>query len=123
MARLKFAVPHIHRSTWALGGAWLADADLAVQTAAGFLDHLDTIPPHARNQFEQAFYKEEDLYLQLAGFARQPGPSKLQLWRGKGRWAKLFRWLAPRLLGSPDMSSIANANTPGGNGSSKAAGP
>ena len=35
-----------------------------MQAAAGFLDHLDATPPHARNKFEQAFYKEEDLYLE-----------------------------------------------------------
>ena len=52
---LKLAVSNIHRSTWALGGALLAKADLAVQAAAGFLDHLGTTPPHARNKFEQAF--------------------------------------------------------------------
>ena len=55
VSHLKLAVSNIHRSTWALGGALLADADLAVQAVAAFLEHLDTIPPHARNKFEQAF--------------------------------------------------------------------
>ena len=102
VSHLKLVVSNIHRSTWALGGALLANAGLAVKAAAGFLDHLDATPPSARDKFEQVFCNERDLYLELTDFAKQPGPTKLQLWRGKGRWANLFRWLAPRLLTSPD---------------------
>ena len=59
VSHLKLAVSNIHRSTWALGGALLANADLAVQAAPGFLDHLDTTPSARAQQVRAGVLQRE----------------------------------------------------------------
>ena len=49
--------------------------------------------------FEKAFVEDGRLEM-LASFGEREEP--VVLWRGKGRYAGLFRWLAVRFLGNVD---------------------
>lgn len=73
-----------------------------MESACDFLQHLDTTPPDARTHCERCFYDTEGLYQDLSDFKNQPGPVTFVLWRCNGRWARLFCFLAPRFLASPD---------------------
>ena len=102
MSHLKLALANIHRSAWILGGILCNDVEVALESANEYLRHLDTTPPPSRNHFDNAFMATEGLYQELSDFAHQHGPRKFLLWRGNGKWAKLFLYLAPRFMASPD---------------------
>ena len=89
-----------------LNTQWLAQellsrhAPKAQASARTLVRHLTTTPPTKYTPFERELVQEEQLWSELVDFSNTP--RALLLWRGRGRFANLFRFLASRFLVGPD---------------------
>ena len=98
-AHLQLVFENVMRTSWLAGAVLSPDAASAQRAARELHDKLIRTDAAARTTFEKAFVEDGRLEM-LAAFADRPAP--VVLWRGDGRYAALFRWLAVRFLGNPD---------------------
>ena len=88
------------------GTPWLSARLLSTRTAEAqecartLARHLAETAPGARTRFENHLFETDELWTELVDFgnARPPVP----LWKGRGHFQNLFRFLAPRFLAAPD---------------------
>ena len=99
-SHLSLIEANIMRSHWQAAGLLDKDAPRAQARAKVLLKHIDSTPPGNRSTFEQFLFEETDLWDSLVAFAgaRPPVP----LWKGRGRFEALFKWLASSFLVGPD---------------------
>ncbi len=99
-SHLQLTGENIYRTTWQAGALLSKDAVHARTSARALLDHLSSTAPRKRTRFETTLWEDGQIMRELTDFAAQGEPT--QVWKEQGRWAALFRFLAPRFLANPD---------------------
>ncbi len=85
---------------WLSAGILNKDPIKARTAAREFRNHLKDARASAMNKYEQHFFDDHQLMEQLEQFGAMEPP--VVVWRGHGRFAALFIFLAIRFLGQPD---------------------
>ena len=97
---LRLAFNNTCRTQWLAGGLLSTNAAQAQETANLLHDHLVRVQDKYRTAFETAFLSDRQMMLELDLFRQQSPPALL--WGHQGRFAALYRCLAPRFLANPD---------------------
>ncbi len=99
-AYVKGTLDNFQKSMWTSAGILSKRPAQAKLSARLFRAHLQQLAPHAMTRYERHFYDDQTLMEQLEHFGNREPP--VVVWRGKGRYAALFKFLAVRFLGQPD---------------------
>ena len=99
-SHLKLLLENTFRTPWMAAKILSRDADVARSSARDLLRYLDTTAPGNRSSFERHLAESEELWANLQSFAEQDPP--LLVWKGRGRFETLFKFLGPRFLLAPD---------------------
>ena len=99
-AHLRLLLQNTFRTPWLAAKMLSTDAFHARASAREVLKHLDTTLPANRSSFEKHLLGSPELWLNLQAFAVEDPP--VLLWRGRGRFECLFKFLGPRFLLAPD---------------------
>ena len=101
------AAAHLHllgdntfRTPWLAAKLLSKDKLLARDAACALAKHLATTRPGNRTSFEEHLIGQAELWRNLEDFAKADPPTLL--WHDHGRFASLFKFLAPRFLLAPD---------------------
>ena len=99
-SHLRLNAGNIMRTPWLAAGMLSKDATKARAAAQSLVSLLAKTPRANRTQFEQGIFDDQTLWDNLVDFA--DARPAVCLWHGHGRFAPLFRVLAPRFLVAPD---------------------
>ena len=99
-SHLKLLLENTFRTPWIAAKILSKDAELARTSARDLLHHVDTTVPANRTSFERHVLDSEELWTSLQSFAAEDPP--VVVWRGRGKFEALFRFLGPRFLLAPD---------------------
>ena len=97
---LKLTFEHIEMPHWWAAALLSTDARCAQEAACALHAHLQRKAAHELSSFERAVQGDDALWAELGNFCERLPP--VQLWRGKGAYQHLMRFLAPRFLGNQD---------------------
>ena len=99
-AHLNLLFDNTYRTPWLAAKLLSKDPVVAKSAAATLLKHLVTTKPGNRTLFEDHLVNSMELWQNLEAFSKEDPP--LLLWKGRGRFERLFKFLAPRFLLAPD---------------------
>ena len=99
-AHLNLLFDNTYRTPWLAAKLLSKDPVVAKSAAATLLRHLVTTKPGNRTLFEDHLVNSMELWRNLEAFSKEDPP--LLLWKGRGRFERLFKFLAPRFLLAPD---------------------
>lgn len=99
-AHLNLLYDNTYRTPWLAAKLLSKDPAVAQDAAVSLVRHLVTTRPANRTLFEQHVFAEESLWQNLEDFSKEDPP--ILLWRGRGKYERLFRFVAPRFLLAPD---------------------
>ena len=99
-AHLNLVGENTYRTQWLSAKLLQSEANLAKDAASELLKYLVTTTPANRTPFEKHFLDTPELWRNLEAFSTAE-PAVL-LWRDKGKYERLFKFIAPRFLLAPD---------------------
>ena len=99
-SHLNLLFENAFRTPWLAAKLLSKDRSLARDAACALTKHLATTRPGNRTGFEEHLIGQEELWRNLEDFAKADPPTLL--WHDHGRFASLFKFLAPRFLLAPD---------------------
>ena len=99
-AHLALVGDNTFRTPWMAAKLLSCDKDLARAAAQELAKHLAPTKPSNRTLFEAHVFECESLWKDLVAFSAANPPGLL--WHGRGKYERLFRFLAPRFLLAPD---------------------
>ena len=99
-AHLHLLFDNTYRTPWLAAKLLSKDPAVAKSAAATLLKHLVTTKPGNRTSFEDHLVNSMELWRNLEAFSKEDPP--LLLWKGRGKFESLFKFLAPRFLLAPD---------------------
>eukprot|EP00973_Karenia_brevis_P001837 250946-Karenia_brevis.AAC.1 len=97
---LRLTWENINTAEWLSGSILNMNATCARTAARQFHEHLKRLRPAQMTPYEKHCVSDDALMQQLEDFGLQE-PARL-LWKRNGRWEHLFKFPAPRFLGSGD---------------------
>ena len=99
-AHLNLLGDNTFRTPWLAAKLLHKEAHVAKGAAAGLATHLATTRPGNRTAFEEHLVTDAGLRTCIEEFSQEE-PAIL-LWKGDGKYERLFKFLAPRFLLAPD---------------------
>ena len=99
-SHLNLLFENAFRTPWLAAKLLSKNRSLARDAAGALSKHLATTRPGNRTSFEEHLIGQEELWRNLQDFAEADPP--VLLWHDHGRFASLFKFLAPRFLLAPD---------------------
>ena len=99
-SHLKQTMDHISRSTWLSAQMLSRDASVAQLGAITFAEHLQRARSDALSAYDKHWIDDPVKMQLLNDFTRESPPALL--WRARGKYASIFRFLAVRFLTCPD---------------------
>jgi len=99
-AHLNLLADNTFRTPWLAAKILSKDRHQAKEAAETLVRHLASTRPGNRTSFEEHLFTREELYSTLVEFS-QAEPAVL-VWQSDGKYACLFKFLAPRFLLAPD---------------------
>jgi hypothetical protein len=99
-AHLALLADNTFRTPWMAAKLLSTDKQFAQTAALSLAKHLAATRPGNRTLFEQHVFETPELWENLVAFSQASPP--VLLWHGHGKYAALFKFLAPRFLLAPD---------------------
>ena len=99
-AHLALVGDNTFRTPWMAAKLLSRDKDLARAAAQELAKHLASTKPCNRTLFEAHVFESDSLWQDLVAFSETNPP--VLLWHDRGKFERLFRFLAPRFLLAPD---------------------